>query len=63
GGGAILVGANGAVLYRADAASPFTASTFETAAGDTPVLSGAVPLDDGRFLLIGDKGVDIYQPR
>lgn len=63
GGGAILVGANGAVLYRADAQSPFTVSTFETAAGDTPVLSGALPLGDGRFLLIGDKGVDIYQPR
>lgn len=63
GGGAILVGANGAVLYRPDAASAFRADTFETASGDTPVLSGVLPLPDGRFLLIGDKGVDVYQPR
>ncbi len=61
-GGALLVGANGAVLYRPDGSTPFRASAFETAGGETPVLSSAVALDDGSFLLVGDKGVDTYRP-
>jgi photosystem II stability/assembly factor-like uncharacterized protein len=61
-GGALIVGANGAVLYRPDAGAPFRASAFETAGGETPVLSSAVALDDGSFLLVGDKGVDTYRP-
>jgi photosystem II stability/assembly factor-like uncharacterized protein len=61
-GGALIVGANGAVLYRPDGSSPFRASAFETAGGETPVLSSAVALDDGSFLLVGDKGVDTYRP-
>ena len=35
GGGAILVGANGAVLTRADSSSPFTTRTFQNAANET----------------------------
>lgn len=62
-GGAILVGANGVVLTRPDADSPFTATAFETAAGETPLLSGVLPVDDTGFLVIGDKGADLYRPQ
>jgi hypothetical protein len=48
------------LLTRKDGASPFAASTFENAAGETPVLSGVRAVDDGRYVLIGEKGVDIY---
>jgi photosystem II stability/assembly factor-like uncharacterized protein len=62
GGGAILVGANGAVLTRPDGNSPFTATTFEMSNGETPLLSSVLPLDDGGYLVIGDKGADLYRP-
>ena len=62
-GGAILVGANGAVLTRADSSSPFTSSTFQNAANETPLLSGVLPAAQGQYLLIGDKGVDLYRPQ
>ena len=42
-GGAILVGSNGVVLIRKDAASPFVLSNFHNAAGETPLgLTGTV---------------------
>jgi photosystem II stability/assembly factor-like uncharacterized protein len=63
GGGAVLVGANGAILMRPDAETPFTATAFETAKGETPLLSGVVPLGDASFLVIGDKGADLYRPK
>ena len=63
GGGAILVGANGAVLTRPDASTPFTATAYEMANGETPLLSGVLPLDDAGFLVIGDKGADLYRPK
>jgi photosystem II stability/assembly factor-like uncharacterized protein len=63
GGGAVLVGANGAILMRPDADTPFSATTFQTARGDTPLLSGVVPLGDAGFLVIGDKGADLYRPK
>lgn len=63
GGGAVLVGANGTVLIRKDAASPFVLSTFENAAGETPVLAAVLPLANGGYLLVGDKGVDTYSPK
>ncbi len=63
GGGAILVGANGVVLHRADGASPFAATTFETATGETPLLSGVLPAGDAGYLVIGDKGADLYRPQ
>jgi photosystem II stability/assembly factor-like uncharacterized protein len=62
GGGAVLVGANGAVLVRADAASPFTATSFQSGNG-TPLLSGVIPAGDAGYLLIGDKGADLYRPQ
>jgi photosystem II stability/assembly factor-like uncharacterized protein len=63
GGGAVLVGANGAILMRPDADTPFSATTFQTARGDTPLLSGVAPLGDAGFLVIGDKGADLYRPK
>lgn len=62
-GGAILVGANGAVLTRPDADSPFTSIAFETAAGETPLLSAVLPVDDSGYLVVGDKGADLYRPQ
>ena len=62
-GGAILVGSNGVVLTRKDAASPFALSNYHNAAGETPVLANAFDAGNGQFLLIGDKGVDLYQPK
>lgn len=62
-GGAILVGTNGVVLMRPDAGSPFTATTFETASGETPLLSNVLPAGDAGYLVIGDKGADLYRPQ
>lgn len=62
GGGAILVGTNGAVLWRKTGDNPFVAASHAMASGETPLLAGVIPLDDGRFLLIGDKGADLYRP-
>ncbi|MBP6596853.1 MAG: hypothetical protein KA196_05005 [Arenimonas sp.] len=62
-GGAILVGANGAVLVRPDADSPFVATAYEMSTGETPLLSGVLPTDDSGFLVIGDKGADLYRPQ
>jgi len=62
-GGAVLVGANGTVLTRADAKSGFTAHTSKNANGETPYLTGVVQAGNGDFLLVGDKGVDPYHPQ
>lgn len=62
-GGAILVGANGAVLTRADADSPLVATAHAMPSGETALLSGVLPLDDAGFLVIGDKGADLYRPK
>jgi photosystem II stability/assembly factor-like uncharacterized protein len=63
GGGAILVGANGAILSRPDASTPFTATAYEMTTGETPLLSGVLPVDDAGYLVIGDKGADLYRPK
>lgn len=63
GGGAILVGANGAILTRPDASTPFTATAYEMTSGETPLLSGVLPVDDAGYLVIGDKGADLYRPK
>lgn len=63
GGGAVLVGANGAILTRPDADSPFTATAYEMSTGETPLLSGVLPVDDAGYLVIGDKGADLYRPK
>lgn len=62
-GGALLVGATGVVLTRKDAGSPFVASTYQNAAGETPVLAGVLAQSDGSTVLIGEKGADLYQPK
>lgn len=59
GGGALLVGNEGLLLHRPDAISPFRQSVFQTPAGETPVLSSALPVEGG-FLLIGEKGVGVH---
>ena len=63
GGGAVLVGANGAILSRPDADTPFTKVAFEMANGETPLLSGVLPVEDAGYLVIGDKGADLYRPK
>ena len=63
GGGVVLAGANGTVLRRAGADAPFAPATFRNAAGETPALAGIVPGASGEFILIGDKGADVYQPK
>jgi photosystem II stability/assembly factor-like uncharacterized protein len=59
GGGAVLVGANGAILFRADAAAAFSAHAFRNANGETPTLSGVIPDGKGNYVLVGDKGADL----
>jgi photosystem II stability/assembly factor-like uncharacterized protein len=58
-GGAVLVGANGTMLHRADAAAPFVPTTFRNALGETPALAGVSPAGDGRYVVVGDKGADL----
>lgn len=60
-GGAALAGGNGTVLTRATADAPFAVHTFKNASGETPTLAGIVPTGDGRYVLVGDKGVDLVQ--
>lgn len=62
-GGVVLVGANGTVLTRAGADGPLVAATFRNSAGETPALAGIAPLDNGEFVLVGDKGADVYHPQ
>jgi photosystem II stability/assembly factor-like uncharacterized protein len=59
-GGAVLVGTNGLLLTRKDAASAFVASKIETASGEMPVLSAAIDTGAGQFILVGDKGADLF---
>lgn len=62
-GGAILVGANGVVLTRPDADSPFTETRFEMANGETPNLTGVQPAGDAGFIVVGDKGAGLFRPQ
>ena len=59
-GGAVLVGANGVVLRRNDAASAFTASIVQNKAGEEPVFSGAASSSDGQLVLVGEKGAELF---
>ncbi|MCK7594031.1 WD40/YVTN/BNR-like repeat-containing protein [Pseudomarimonas salicorniae] len=60
-GGAVIVGANGVVLHRADSESAFTLYTFENDSGETPVLSAVVPMGARTFLFTSDKGIARYE--
>jgi len=62
GGGAVLVGSNGVVLSRADTGMPFARGTYTNAAGETPALAGVLPAGSRGYVLVGEKGVDTYQP-
>jgi photosystem II stability/assembly factor-like uncharacterized protein len=62
GGGVVLAGANGTVLTRAAADAPFAAATFRNAAGETPALAGIIPDGKGDYVLVGDKGADVFHP-
>ena len=62
-GGAMLTGANGTVLGRRTGDTPFVATTYKNANGETPALSGIVAADGGNYVLIGDKGVELYHPQ
>jgi photosystem II stability/assembly factor-like uncharacterized protein len=59
-GGAVLVGSNGTVLARPASAAAFAMSTYKTANDETPALAGIAPMGDGKYVLVGDKGVDQY---
>lgn len=61
-GGAVLAGAYGTVLTRAVSGATFAVATYRNANGETPALSRIVPTGDGGYVLVGDKGVDRYQP-
>jgi len=63
GGGAVLVGASGVVLMRPDADSPFTETTFQTATGETPTLTGVWPAGDAGYIVVGDKGAGVFRPQ
>ncbi|HBD20975.1 MAG TPA: sialidase, partial [Arenimonas sp.] len=62
-GGAILVGANGVVLTRPGTGTPFAATSFEMASGETPNLTGVLPAGDAGFIVVGDKGAGLYRPQ
>ncbi|HEX6831995.1 MAG TPA: hypothetical protein VF132_00565 [Rudaea sp.] len=59
GGGAVIVGANGLVLTRAAFGQPLRSGVDERAG----ILANALPLDDGRFLLVGENGASVFQPK
>lgn len=61
GGGAVLVGAEGRVISRTRADAPFDAGTFTNADGETPILADVMLLDDGDYLVIGERGIGRYQ--
>lgn len=55
-GGALIVGNEGVLLRRDSGAQPLQIERFITEDGKTPVLSGAIPLDN-HVLVIGEEGV------
>ncbi|HET9032562.1 MAG TPA: YCF48-related protein [Dokdonella sp.] len=60
GGGVVIGGANGLVLYRKEASQPLSLST-DTAAG---VIAGVVPaLEDGKWLIVGENGVSRFKSK
>jgi len=59
-GGAVLVGANGTVLSRPAFGAAFAPTTYKNANDETPALAGIAPVGVGEYVLVGDKGVDLY---
>lgn len=60
-GGAVLVGANGAVLHRAAAGEAFRLLTFHTKTQETPVLASVLPQGTTAMVVGGEKGVGQFQ--
>ena len=56
-GAAVLVGADGALLLRANSASSFQTTTHINRAGETGSLSAVAQSDDD-LILVGEKGVE-----
>ena len=50
------------MLTRAASGATFAVATYRNANGETPALARIVPTGDGGYILVGDKGVDRYQP-
>lgn len=62
-GGFALVGANGAVVVRADAASAPAMQIYANASQETPVLAGVIVRPNRSLVVSGEKGVDAFSPR
>jgi photosystem II stability/assembly factor-like uncharacterized protein len=60
GGGAVLVGSNGAVLTRVEAGEGFRGATYRNSAQETPALAGVLPAGSAGLVVVGEKGVDTY---
>jgi len=62
-GGAVLVGAEGRVVRRDSAGQPFRVQTYVNEDGETPILADVLPLADGAFLVIGERGIGRFPPQ
>jgi hypothetical protein len=51
------------MLVRAKSGEPFVAHAFKNASGETPTLAGVMLDGKGDYLLVGDKGVDLFHPQ
>ncbi len=49
------------MISRTRADAPFVAGTFTNADGETPILADVVRLDDGDYLVIGERGIGRYR--
>ncbi len=56
-GGIVLVGSEGAVLRTGNGRSGFDKATYVTDTGETPALAGALRLEGGPLVLLGERGV------
>lgn len=60
--GFALVGANGVVVVRADAASAPDTQVYANASQETPVLAGVIVRPNRSLVVSGEKGVDAFRP-
>jgi photosystem II stability/assembly factor-like uncharacterized protein len=62
GDGAItLVGNQGTIVRRSAGSATFAVDTFVAASGETPALAGVLPSADGKWLLVGERGVAAWE--
>lgn len=61
GGGAVLVGANGAVLHRTAPGQPLRLLTYHTPSQETPVLSSVLAQSSSALVVGGERGVGQFQ--